>query len=122
MDPYETTPHAREQQLAGWDPFGVTRNRGHHCRSLSGNDGPTTTPPRASARGVDTYPGLDDDDAMPSLSSAPVFEEARNCGSSQTQELLHDGRQRVYRYPLTRGSRTRGLWVRAWVRRRYGHG
>jgi len=33
----------------------------------------------------------DDDDAMASSPSAPVLEEARNCGSSQTQELLHDG-------------------------------
>ena len=57
-------------------------------------DGPTMTPLRASARGVDPYPGLvdddDDDDAMSSSSSAPAFEEARNCGSSQTQELFHD--------------------------------
>ena len=80
-----TTP--REQLLARWDPFCVTRNKGH-CRSLSGHDGPTMTPPRASARGVDPYPGPDDDDdAMSLSSSAPVLEEARNCGSSQTQEL-----------------------------------
>ena len=55
---------------------------------------PTTTLPRASARGVGPYPGLDDndDDAM-SSSSAPVLEGARNCGSSQMQELVHDGRR-----------------------------
>jgi hypothetical protein len=46
--------HAREL-LAGWDPFCVTRNRGHNCRSFRGYDGPTTTPPRASACRVEPY-------------------------------------------------------------------
>ena len=41
---------------------------------------------------------------IPTPSSAPVFDEVRNCGSSQTQELLHDGRQWVYPYLLTHGS------------------
>jgi hypothetical protein len=82
---------AVSRRLAGWDTC-VTRTRGHSS-FLTGYDGPTTTPPRASARGVDPYPGLDDDDddAMSSSSPAPVLEEARNCGSSQTQELFHDG-------------------------------
>ena len=80
--------HAREQLLAGWGRFCVTRNREQRCRSLaylSGYDGPTTTLPRASARGMDPSPGPDD--ALSSSSTAPVLEEARNCGSSQMQEL-----------------------------------
>jgi hypothetical protein len=41
----------------------------------------------------------DDDNAMSSSSPAPVLEGARNGGSPQMQELLHDGRQRVNPYP-----------------------
>jgi len=101
--------HAHEQLLAGWDPFGCHQEQG----------APLPLPQWLRRAHDDTaasicswggpLPGLDDDDAISSSSSAPVLEEARNCGSSQMQELLHDGRRRVYRYPLTHGSRTRGL-------------
>ena len=77
-------------------------------------DEPTTTPPRATARGVDPYP--DDDDPVSSSSPAPVLDGARNCGSSQTQELLHDGRHGVYPYPPDPWFVTRGLRVRVRVR------
>ena len=43
--------------------------------------------------GVDPYPGPNNGgDAMLLLSSAPVLKGARNGGSSQMQELLHNGR------------------------------
>ena len=47
-------------------------------------------------------PNDDDNDLVSSSSSAPVLEGARNCRSSQMQEL-HNGRRWVYPY-LTRGS------------------
>ena len=47
---------------------------------------------------MDPYPSPDDDDAMSSLSSAPVIEGARNCGSPQMQELIYDGRWQVDLY------------------------
>jgi hypothetical protein len=36
--------------------------------------------------------------------TAPVLEEAHNCGSSQMQVLLHDRRRQVCLCPLTCGS------------------
>jgi hypothetical protein len=81
--------HAREQLLAGWDPFCVTRNRGHCCCSLSGYDWSTTTPPRASADSacwVDPYPGPDDDDdaMVPIASQIAVLGQLRGLLATAT--------------------------------------
>jgi hypothetical protein len=84
--------HACEQLLAGWICF--TLDDRHITtttpRSQTQDRGGNHPRPRAAACGVDPYPGPGDkDDTL--LSLAPVLEEARNCRSSQTQELLHHG-------------------------------
>jgi hypothetical protein len=100
VDPYETTHMPVSSCLQG-DPSGSSGRGGITTAPwptsavMTGHD--DTAASTCSRGGSLSRP--DDDDALSSSSSAPVLEEARNCGSSQTQELLHDWRRRVYPYP-----------------------
>jgi hypothetical protein len=88
----------------------------HPLAHLNCYDRPTTSPLRATAHGVDPYPGPNDDDAMSSSSSAPVIEGACNCGSPQMQELIYDGRWWVDPYPPDLQVAGMGkVWVWVWV-------
>ena len=83
--------HHCKQLLTGWIPTLSPNDNDNDDLVLSSSSAPVlemTTPPRATARGVDPYP-IDDDDLV-SSSSAPVLKGAHNCGSSQMQEL-HTG-------------------------------
>ena len=97
-----------------------------HCplHNLNCYDRPTTTPPQATAHGVDPYPGSPNNNNTMSLSSAPVIKGACNYGSPQMQELIYDGRWWVDPYlpdPWLNNPQVAGMgkvWVQVWVRLR----
>ena len=86
------------------------------CRSccMMGDSGAHLASRRQGAsNGNDEDDDDDDPSTAPTMTSAPVLEGTRNCGSPEMQELLHDGGQRGAPRIAHMPSRTSSSWVSA---------